>query len=96
MTARHRKGKNNHKHEENFAKNDVAESEVARAAGNNYAPLLLLLLLLAAGGAVGAWVGFQQHQTLGFLTDTVTGMQMKVVRLQASHEEMRQSGGKVQ
>ncbi|XP_076596281.1 uncharacterized protein LOC143326552 isoform X2 [Chaetodon auriga] len=93
MTAKHRKGKGNHKHEDNFFKNEVAESEV-RAGANNYPLLLVLFLMIVIGGASGAWFCFQQHQTLTYLTDSLTGMQMKIVKLQSSHEEMRQSSGK--
>ncbi|XP_076022286.1 uncharacterized protein LOC143012844 [Genypterus blacodes] len=93
MTAKHRKGKNNHKHEDNFFKNDVLESEV-RTGGNNYALLLVLFLIVVIGGATGAWFCFQQHQTLTYLTDNLTGMQMKIVRLQSSHEEFRQTNHK--
>lgn len=94
MTAKHRKGKSNHKHEDNFFKNEVAESEV-RGGANNYTLLLVLFLMIVIGGAAGAWFCFQQHQTLTYLTDNLMGMQMKIVKLQASHEEMRQSNSKV-
>lgn len=94
MTAKHRKGKSNHKHEDNFFKNEVVESEV-RGGANNYALLLVLFLLIVIGGATGAWVCFQQHQTLTYLTDNLMGMQMKIVKLQSSHEELRQSSSKV-
>ncbi|XP_029974812.1 glutamic acid-rich protein-like isoform X1 [Salarias fasciatus] len=93
MTAKHRKGKNNHKHEDNFFKNDAPETEV-RAGGNNYALLLVLFLMIVIGGATGAWFCFQQHQTLTYLTDNLMGMQMKIVKLQSSHEEMRRSNSK--
>lgn len=94
MTAKHRKGKSNHKHEDNFFKNDAAESEV-RAGPNNYALHLVLFLMIVIGGATGAWFSFQQHQTLTHLTENLVGMQMKMVKLQSSHEEMRQSSNKV-
>nr|XP_049609074.1 myosin-13 isoform X2 [Syngnathus scovelli] len=68
MTAKHRKGKSNHKHEEDHGK---------------------------IGVATGAWFYYQQHQTLTHLTDTITGMQMKVAKLQASQETMRQTSDKV-
>ncbi|KAK7915774.1 hypothetical protein WMY93_011535 [Mugilogobius chulae] len=95
MTAKHRKGKNNHKHEDNFFKNDVIDSEV-RAAGNNYTLALVLVLVVVLGGAIGAWFCFQQHQTLTYLTDNLMGIQMKIAKLQSSHEELRQSNGKKQ
>lgn len=94
MTAKHRKGKSNHKHEDNFFKNEVTESEV-RAGANNYALHLVLFLMIVVGGASGAWFYFQQHQTLTYLTDNLVGVQMKIVKLQSSHEEMRQSSSKV-
>lgn len=94
MTAKHRKGKSNQKHEDNFFKNEVMESEV-RGGANNYTLLLVLFLMIVIGGATGAWFCFQQHQSLTDLTDNLMGMQMKIVRLQSSHEEMRQSSSKV-
>ncbi|KAM8863500.1 uncharacterized protein AB9W97_018310 isoform 2-T2 [Spinachia spinachia] len=90
MTAKHRRGKGNSKHEDGWSRGDVAEPE-SRAGGNNPALLSVLFLLIAIGGAGGAWFCFQQQQTLTHLTDNLTGMQMKIVRLQSSHEEMRQS-----
>ncbi|XP_063738961.1 uncharacterized protein LOC134864106 isoform X2 [Eleginops maclovinus] len=90
MTAKHRKGKNNYKHEDNFFKNDATETEV-RGGGNNIALHLVLFLLIVICGATGSWFCFQQHQTLTYLTDNLMGMQMKIVKLQSSHEEMRQS-----
>nr|XP_040049344.1 neurofilament medium polypeptide isoform X1 [Gasterosteus aculeatus aculeatus] len=90
MTAKHRRGKGNSKHEDGSFRNDVAESE-SRAGGNNPAVLSVLFLLIAIGGAGGAWFCFQQQQTLTHLTDNLMGMQMKIVKLQSSHEEMRQS-----
>ncbi|XP_026222728.1 glutamic acid-rich protein isoform X2 [Anabas testudineus] len=94
MTAKHRKGKSNHKQEENFFdKNEATESQ-ARSGGRNPALVLVLFLVIGIGGATGAWFCFQQHQTLTYLTDNLTGMQMKMVKLQTAHEELRQSGGK--
>ncbi|XP_028307656.1 neurofilament medium polypeptide [Gouania willdenowi] len=97
MTAKHRKGKNNHKQEENFFKNEVLDSEVRSTGGNNsnnYVPLLGLFLLLVIGGAAGCWFCSQQHQTLTYLTDNMMALQMKVVKLQSSHEELRRSNDK--
>lgn len=94
MTAKHRKGKNNHKHDDNFFKNEVVESE-ARPGANSYPLILVLFLMIVIGGATGAWFCFQQHQTSTYLTDNLMGMQMKIVKLQSAHEEMRQSSGKV-
>lgn len=94
MTAKHRKSKNNHKHEENFFKNDVVESEV-RSGANSSSVHLVLFLVIVLGGAVGLWFCIQQHQTLTQLTDSVAGMQMKIMKLQSAHEEFRQSGTKV-
>lgn len=94
MTAKHRKSKNNHKHEENFFKNDVVESEV-RMGANPFSVHLVLFLVIVIGGAVGLWFCVQQHQTVTQLTDSVAGMQMKVVKLQSAYEEFRQSGTKV-
>lgn len=95
MTAKHRKGKGNHKHEDNFFKNEVTESEVRSGAGSNYALHLVLFLMVLIGGATGAWFCLQQHQTLTHLTDSLMGMQVKMAKLQSSHEEMRQSSSKV-
>ncbi|KAI9516168.1 hypothetical protein NQZ68_019013 [Dissostichus eleginoides] len=95
MTAKHRKGKNNYKHEDNFFKNDVTETEV-RGGGNNIALHLVLFLLIVICGATGSWFCFQQHQTLTYLTDNLMGMQMKIVKLQSSHEDMRQSNNQQQ
>lgn len=94
MTAKHRRGKGNQKQEDNFIKNEIIEPEV-RAAGNNSTHLLVLLAVVVVGGAIGAWICFQQHQTLSYLTDSVMNMQVKIARLQSSHEEVRQSSGKV-
>lgn len=95
MTAKHRKGKGNHKHsEDNFFKNDATETEV-RGGSSNYAPHLVLLAVVLIGGATGAWFCLQQQQTLAQLADSLTGMQVKMVKLQSSHEEVRQSSSKV-
>lgn len=93
MTAKHRKGKSNHKQEDNFFKNEAIETEV-RAGGNNYTLLSVLVLIMVICGATGAWFCFQQHQTLTHLTDNLVGIQMKIVKLQSSHEELRQSKSK--
>uniref|UniRef100_A0AAV2LZS6 Uncharacterized protein n=1 Tax=Knipowitschia caucasica TaxID=637954 RepID=A0AAV2LZS6_KNICA len=93
MTAKHRKGKNNHTHEDNFFKNDVMESEV-RTGGNSYTLALVIVVVVVLGGAIGSWFCFQQHQTLTYLTDNLMGIQMKIAKLQSSHEEFRQSNGK--
>jgi len=94
MTAKHRKGKSNHKQDDNFFKNEVMETEV-RAGGNNYTLLLVLNAIILIGGATCAWFCFQQHQTLTYLTDNLMGIQMKIMKLQSFHEEMRQSKSKV-
>lgn len=94
MTAKHRKGKSNHKQEDNFFKHEALESEV-RGGGNHYTLLFLLFLMIVIGGATAAWFCFQQHQTITYLADNLMGMQMKIVKLQASHEEIRQSNDKV-
>ncbi|XP_060930129.1 uncharacterized protein LOC133004674 [Limanda limanda] len=96
MTAKQRKPKNNQKNEENLFKNEVVESQQGRSAGggSNSAGLLLLFLMIVAVGAAGAWLCLQQHQTLTHLTDNLTAMQMKVVRLQSSQEELRQTSDK--
>ncbi|XP_072223734.1 uncharacterized protein [Leuresthes tenuis] len=90
MTAKHRKGKSNHKQDDNFFKNEVMETEV-RAGGSNYTLLLVLNAIILIGGATCAWFCFQQHQTLTYLTDNLMGIQMKIIKLQSFHEEMRQS-----
>ncbi|XP_037539780.1 translation initiation factor IF-2, partial [Nematolebias whitei] len=88
MTAKHRKGKSNHKQEENFLKSELLETEV-RPAVNNSTPLLVLVLIVVIGGVTGAWICFQQHQTLTYLTDNLMGIQMKIAKLQSSHEELQ-------
>ncbi|KAM6925618.1 uncharacterized protein FYW49_005769 [Xenentodon cancila] len=93
MTAKHRKGKSNHKHEDNFFKNEVMETE-ARPGGNPHTLFLILVVLFLIGGFTGAWFCFQQHQTLTYLTDNLMGIQMKIVKLQSSHEELRLSNKK--
>ncbi|KAM6977601.1 uncharacterized protein FYW47_002373 [Aplochiton taeniatus] len=93
MTAKHRKGKNNHKYEDNFFKQDSLDSEV-HGGGNHYTLMFILFLLIVVGGATAAWFCFQQHQTITYLADNLMGMQMKVVKLQSSQEEFRQSNGK--
>lgn len=96
MTAKHRKGKANHKPEENFLKTELMETEVPPGpAGNNSTPLLVLVLVLVIGGATGAWICFQQHQTLTYLTDNLMGIQMKIAKLQSSYEELRLSNTQV-
>lgn len=97
MTAKHRKGKGNHKHgEDNFFKSDATETEVRGGSSSSSAPhLVLLLAVVLIGGAAGAWFCLQQQQTLAQLTDSLTGMQVKMVKLQSSHEEVRQSSSKV-
>ena len=89
MTAKHRKPKNQ-KHEDNFFKNDSPESE-GRDGGNTFTLLFILFLMIVIGGAGISWVCFQQSQTITYLTDNFMGMQMKIVKLQASQEEIRQS-----
>lgn len=93
MTAKHRKGKSNNKHEENSYKHEVLETEAR--PGNNYALLFVLFLMIIVGGATVGWFCFQQHQTLTYLTDNLMGMQMKMVKLQSFQEELRKSTEKV-
>ncbi|XP_061700135.1 myosin-8 isoform X1 [Syngnathoides biaculeatus] len=94
MTAKHRKGKGNHKHEEDHVKSDIPESEV-RSGGNSHAFALFLCLVVVFGGATGTWFCYQQHLTMTHLTESLTGMQMKVVKLQASQETARQTNDMV-
>nr|XP_057907524.1 putative uncharacterized protein DDB_G0271606 [Doryrhamphus excisus] len=93
MTAKHRKGKSNHKHEEDHLKSEVPESKVS-AGGNSYTVVFFLCLVVVLGGSIGAWFCYQQHQTLSHLTDTFMSLQMKVAKLQ-SQETMRQTNDKV-
>ncbi|XP_034027407.1 CAP-Gly domain-containing linker protein 1 [Thalassophryne amazonica] len=88
MTAKHRKGKANHKQEDNFLKNELLEPEV-RPGGSNSALLLVVVVVTVLGGVTGVYFCFQQHQTLNDLTDSVMNMQAKIAKLQSSHEEMR-------
>ncbi|XP_054635611.1 involucrin [Dunckerocampus dactyliophorus] len=94
MTAKHRKGKSNHKHEDDNLKSEVPESKV-HAGGKSYTLVFFLCLVVVLGGSIGAWFCYQQHQTLSHLTDTFMSMQMKVAQLQ-SQETMRQTSDKVQ
>ncbi|XP_016531186.1 neurofilament medium polypeptide isoform X3 [Poecilia formosa] len=93
MTAKHRKGKSNHKQEDNFFKSELLETEV-RPGGNNHTHLLLLVSVVVIGWVAGAWFFFQQHLTLTDLTDNVMGIQVKIAKLQSSHEELRLSNTK--
>ncbi|MEQ2195400.1 hypothetical protein XENOCAPTIV_012183, partial [Xenoophorus captivus] len=93
MTAKHRKGKSNHKQEDNFFKNEILETEV-RPGGYSHTPLLVLVLIVVIGFITGGWFFFQQHLTLTELTDNVMGIQVKVTKLQSSHEELRLSNTK--
>lgn len=92
MTAKHRKGKNNNKYEENSFKHDVPEVE--ERSGNHYTLIFILFLIVIIGGATIGWLWFQQQQTLSHLTDNLMGMQMKMVRLQSQQEEFRKSSDK--
>lgn len=94
MTAKHRKGKSNHKQEDNFFKSEILETEV-RPSGSNHTPLLVFVLVFVVGCFTGAWFFFQQHLTLTDLTDNVMGIQVKIAKLQSSHEELRLSYTKV-
>lgn len=97
MTAKHRRGKGNHKHDDNSFKSDATEAEVRGGGGTagSSAPLLVLLALVLIGGAAGAWFCLQQQQTVAQLADSVAAVQVKMVKLQSSHEEVRQSSSKV-
>ncbi|KAJ3586302.1 hypothetical protein NHX12_012702 [Muraenolepis orangiensis] len=78
MTGKHRKAKSA-KHEDNFFKHDVPESEVRDAGSNtSFTVQFVLLLMMVVGGATVSWFCVQQHQTVGHLTDIYTGMQMKI------------------
>ncbi|XP_056154860.1 FK506-binding protein 5 [Lampris incognitus] len=91
MTAKHRKGKSsNHRHEDNFLKHDSPEAEVPRG-GSHYTLLFILFLMVVIGGVTAAWFCFQQHQTISYLAESVMGMQGKIMKLQSSLEEIRQS-----
>lgn len=94
MTAKHRKGKSNHKQEDNFFKSELLETEV-RPGGNSHTPLLVLVSVVVIGWVAGACFFFQQHLTLTDLTDNVMGIQVKIAKLQSSHEELRLSNTKV-
>ncbi|KAJ8257453.1 hypothetical protein GJAV_G00185760 [Gymnothorax javanicus] len=93
MTARHRKGKNNHKFEENSFRHDVLDAE--SRGGNQYALLFILFLMIVIGGATVAWFCLQQHQTITYLADNLMGVQMKMVKLQTFQEEMRKTNEKL-
>lgn len=94
MTAKHRKGKSNHKQEDNFFKSEILETEV-RPGGKKQTSLLVLVLIGVIGCIIGAWFCIQQHLTLTDLSDNVMGIQGKIAKLQSSHEELRLSNTKV-
>ncbi|KAM8831110.1 uncharacterized protein ACB058_019146 [Synchiropus picturatus] len=96
MTAKHRKGKGSPKNEDNFLKPEVVESD-ARPGGSTHRHTLSLglILVVVLGGLVGLWICFQQQQTLTELTDSLEALQLKVVQLQSSHAELRQSSDKL-
>ncbi|XP_035237699.1 uncharacterized abhydrolase domain-containing protein DDB_G0269086-like [Anguilla anguilla] len=93
MTARHRKGKSNHKFDENSFKHEALEAE--SRGGNHYALLFILFLMIVIGGATVAWFCLQQHQTITYLADNLMGVQMKMVKLQTFQEEMRKTNEKL-
>lgn len=93
MTAKHRKGRGNNKQEENSFKHEAPERDPRR--GGAPAILSVLLLTVLIGGAIVAWFCIQQHQTSANLADTLVGMQMKMVKLQALQEEVRMTADKV-
>ncbi|XP_066559663.1 fibrinogen- and Ig-binding protein [Amia ocellicauda] len=93
MTARHRKGKINHKQEDNSFKHDAFEPE--SRSGNHYTLLSILFLLILAGGGTVAWFLQQQHQTIASLADRVMGMQVKMVQLQTSQDEVQEAHEKL-
>ncbi|KAG7257342.1 hypothetical protein CRUP_037298, partial [Coryphaenoides rupestris] len=70
----------------------AATTAPALTSSSSSSTLLAALLLTAlVGAAAASWFCVQQHQTIGYLTDTFTGMQMKLVKLQSAHEEIRQA-----
>ncbi|KAJ8259628.1 hypothetical protein GJAV_G00171610 [Gymnothorax javanicus] len=86
-TARHRKGKNFHKREDNHFLDDALEPELR--SGNQYILMFILLLLLVVGGTTFAWFSHAQQQTISHLTESLSGLQMKIVKFQQSQEEMK-------
>ncbi|KAJ8395361.1 hypothetical protein AAFF_G00033460 [Aldrovandia affinis] len=86
-TARHRKGKNNHKRVENNFINEDLDPELG--SGNHYIPMLILLLMLLLGGIAAAWFCYEQQQTITQLTENLTGVQRNILHFQTFHEEMR-------
>ncbi|XP_036388106.1 putative uncharacterized protein DDB_G0287113 [Megalops cyprinoides] len=92
-TARHRKGKNHIKRDENSFIHEALESEPRN--GNLYVLLFILFLMLIVGGAVVVWFCHQQQQTITQLTENLTSMQMKVVKFQTFQEEMRTNKDKL-
>ncbi|XP_018615835.2 neurofilament medium polypeptide-like [Scleropages formosus] len=93
MTAKHRKGKSNHKHDENSLRHDVAEQEAR--GGHGGALLFVLLLLVVVGGASGAWFCLQQHQSVTHLAESLASVQKNMVKLQTLQEETRNSNEKL-
>ncbi|XP_064162794.1 neurofilament light polypeptide-like [Anguilla rostrata] len=86
-TARHRKGKNFHKREENHFIDEALEQDLG--SGNQYILMFILLLLLVVGGTTFAWFCHAQQQTISHLTESLSGLQMKIVKFQQVQEEMR-------
>ncbi|KAG7477823.1 hypothetical protein MATL_G00073690 [Megalops atlanticus] len=92
-TARHRKGKNHIKRDENSFIHEALESEPRN--GNLHVLLFILFLMLIVGGAVVVWFCHQQQQTITQLTENLTSMQIKVVKFQTFQEEMRTNKDKL-
>ncbi|KAL1021045.1 hypothetical protein UPYG_G00007980 [Umbra pygmaea] len=94
MTAKNRK--KNKPNQEDFNTFSHESSELEARGGHQYALLLILFVLIVVGGATATWVCFQQHQTITYISDSIMGMQLKIVKLQSSQEEIRQTNEKKQ
>ncbi|KAK1145646.1 inhibitor of nuclear factor kappa-B kinase-interacting protein-like [Acipenser oxyrinchus oxyrinchus] len=94
MTAKHRKGKSNHRPEENSSSHSAVEPE-PQGGGSHSGSVCVLFLLFVAGGATAAWFCFQQHQTVASLTDSVERLQSKLAQMENVGEQLREANEKL-
>ncbi|XP_041083788.1 FYVE and coiled-coil domain-containing protein 1 [Polyodon spathula] len=95
MTAKHRKGKLNHRPEENSPSPAAVDPEPQGGGGSHSGSVLVLFLLFVAGGATAAWFCFQQHQTATSLADSFVRLQSKLAQLENVGEQLREANEKL-
>ncbi|XP_015197701.2 hyaluronan mediated motility receptor isoform X1 [Lepisosteus oculatus] len=93
MTAKHRKGKNNHRQEENSFKDDSFERGPRNGKYNT--SVIILFFLIGVGVVTSSWFFTQQLQTIGVLTDNLRGVQLKIAQLQTLQEEVQKVNAKL-